>query len=111
VEVVLGEFDVGAVDDLPVGTVEAFADANIVILRDDDGFYAMAGVCTHRQCLVEPEPTRLVCPCHDSVFDLDGSPTAGPARGRLAHYLVTVADGRVVVDTREPVGSETREPA
>lgn len=78
-----------------------------------EGFVAYSRVCTHAGCSVaqyEDEAQVLVCPCHQSTFDvLDGArPVSGPAGRALPQLPLTIAaDGGLVAqgDFPEPVGA------
>lgn len=77
-----------------------------------EGFVAYSRVCTHAGCAVaqyEDEANVLVCPCHQSTFDvLDGGrPVSGPAGRALPQLPLAIdAQGRLVAqsDFTEPVG-------
>jgi Rieske Fe-S protein len=50
-------------------------------------FFALRAACTHMSCVV---PTfGGACPCHGSVFDIDGRVLVGPAISSLTRYSVT----------------------
>lgn len=55
---------------------------------------AVSSKCTHMGCTVKFEPGRggdvLHCPCHDSMFSLQGKVQAGPAKKPLPIYAVSV---------------------
>ena len=59
--------------DAPVGSV--------YLRRTDEGVRALNAICPHAGCLVglDPEGGRFVCPCHESVFELDGTRVEGPS--------------------------------
>lgn len=63
---------------------------------------ALDARCTHQGCTVGYSAAQgdLACPCHQSRFALDGSPTAGPAlsTGPLAAHAAT-SDGTAVIVT------------
>ena len=67
-----------------------------------DGFFAYSRVCTHAGCAVaqyEDEAQKLLCPCHQSTFDLrDGCrPVAGPAARPLPQLPLAIdANGYLV---------------
>ena len=49
-------------------------------------FFALRAACTHQGCVV---PTfGGACPCHGSVYDIDGRVLAGPAVSPLTRYTV-----------------------
>jgi len=75
-------------------------------------YYAYSKVCTHAGCpvsLYEQQDNRLLCPCHQSQFDvLDGCrPVFGPASRSLPQLPIGV-DGEgyfiALSDYKEPVG-------
>lgn len=77
-----------------------------------EGIVAYSKICTHTGCpvgLYEATTNRLVCPCHQSLFDAaDGArPVFGPATRSLPQLPLTVdAEGYLVArsDYTEPVG-------
>lgn len=42
--------------------------------------------CTHQGCEVKPDGQGFTCPCHGSMFALDGTVERGPARAPLTQY-------------------------
>jgi Rieske Fe-S protein len=62
-----------------------------LIVRRSAGVYlALSMRCTHKGCDVEPpKDAVLVCPCHNSRFDLAGAVVKGPATIPLARYPLT----------------------
>ncbi len=77
-----------------------------------DGIIAYSKVCTHVGCpvaLYEQQTHHLLCPCHQSTFDLaDGAKVVfGPAKRALPQLPITVDDEGYLVarsDFHEPVG-------
>ncbi|HEY9411926.1 MAG TPA: Rieske (2Fe-2S) protein [Jiangellaceae bacterium] len=77
-----------------------------------DGIIAYSKICTHVGCpmgLYERTTHHLLCPCHQSTFDLadNGAVVFGPATRALPQLpLATDSDGFVVAlsDFTEPVG-------
>jgi ubiquinol-cytochrome c reductase iron-sulfur subunit len=77
-----------------------------------DGLVAYSKVCTHAGCpvgLYEASTAQLLCPCHQSAFDvLDGAqPVFGPAARALPQLPIAIDDEGYVVaqsDFHEPVG-------
>ncbi len=76
------------------------------------GLVAYSKVCTHAGCpvgLYQPETRTLLCPCHQSTFDvLDGAkPLVGPAAVALPQLPLDIDADGIVVGTGEfsdPVG-------
>lgn len=77
-----------------------------------DGIFAYSKVCTHVGCpiaLYEQHTHHLLCPCHQSTFDLaqECKPIFGPASHALPQLPITVDDEGYLVaqsDFHEPVG-------
>jgi ubiquinol-cytochrome c reductase iron-sulfur subunit len=140
VRVVTPEGEPVTIDDLPVGgTLTVFpegaldaVDAQVVLIRlppndvpvgpageewSAAGYVAFSQLCTHAGCpvgLYQQESRRLLCPCHQSVFDVtDGArPVGGPAIRPLPQLPLAVGPGGVLVarrDFAEPVGAGTWE--
>ncbi len=114
----------GVIVAFPEGHTDA-ADSQVALLRlaglaplpgretwSPDGFYAYSRVCTHAGCAVaqyEDEAQKLLCPCHQSTFDLrDGCrPVAGPASRPLPQLPLAIdANGYLVAqrDFDQPIG-------
>ena len=79
---------------------------------DYDGVLAYSKVCTHMACpisLYEKRTHHLLCPCHQSTFDLadQGRVIFGPAARNMPQLPITVdSEGYLVArsDFKEPVG-------
>lgn len=77
-----------------------------------EGLIVYSKVCTHAGCpvgLFEVQRHELLCPCHQSAFDvLDGAkPTSGPAARALPQLPIDVGpDGALVArgDFSDPIG-------
>ena len=116
----------GLVTAFPEGHVDA-ADAVAVLIRIDErrlasvagregwtprGFVAYSKICTHAGCpvgLYLDESTTLLCPCHQSEFDVthQAAPRSGPAARRLPQLPLAINDDDELIATggfSEPVG-------
>lgn len=62
-------------------------------------FEAFSAVCTHEGCLTQVRNNRFECPCHGSIFAIDGSVIQGPASSSLPNRGVTVdsAAGKLTI--------------
>jgi ubiquinol-cytochrome c reductase iron-sulfur subunit len=65
---------------------------------DNPEFVAFSKICTHAGCpasLYEQQTTRLLCPCHQSQFEVlkDAKPVFGPATRSLPKLPLTVLTG------------------
>jgi len=67
-------------------------------------FHALNSRCTHEGCVVGPldsSDNRMTCPCHGSMFAIDGRRVAGPASGTLARFTVKF-DGQERLEVQIP---------
>lgn len=91
--------------------------AQVIDRRDQVGFnygdfYAYSKICTHLGCpasLYEAQTARLLCPCHQSQFDMleYAKPVFGPATRALPQLPIAVNDEGYFYakgDFIEPVG-------
>ena len=77
-----------------------------------DGIVAYSKICTHVGCpvaLYEQQTHHLLCPCHQSTFDVADSAKVvfGPAKRPLPQLPITVDDEGYLVaqsDFQEPIG-------
>lgn len=83
-------------------------EAKTVVLNVDGGYRAFTSVCTHQQCdITRFQGGVLVCPCHDSRFDVNGRVTKAAegsgltpqTQAPLRQYAVS-ASGSTVTVTR-----------
>lgn len=86
--------------DIPEGGAISAEDADgkpIILTQPTAGtVVALSAICTHQGCTVAPDGKQLKCPCHGSVYDLEGGNVSGPAPDPLPGIDVHVADGAVV---------------
>ena len=91
---------VAALADIKVGeAVAARLDGQDVLVSRPTASTAVcfSAICTHMGCTVKPDGTKLVCPCHGSVYDATtGAVLQGPAPSPLNKIAVTVDKGEVV---------------
>ncbi len=120
-----GEYDVGpfsAFLKAPNGVVvDKFAKApsGFLLVVNEGKVYALTSVCTHKgeQVKAMDGGKQAICPKHDSVFDLDGTPAPvtpdgdkTPARKPLARHGISVnKKGNLVVDTNVTIEFEKRD--
>jgi menaquinol-cytochrome c reductase iron-sulfur subunit len=60
--------------------------------------------CTHLGCAYhwdDPSHT-FMCPCHNSVFSIDGKVLSGPAPRPLDRYMTKIQGGRLDIGPPEP---------
>jgi cytochrome b6-f complex iron-sulfur subunit len=94
--------EVARLAELTPGRIKRFSESGV------EGFVFVAGgraqgvsaVCSHQGCILSADTTnqKLVCPCHDASFGLDGAALPGGYwNGSLATLQVRTAGDRVEV--------------
>lgn len=87
------------------------ANARVWVKRDSMGVMALVATCTHLGCEVNyhPEKKEWLCPCHGSIYDIEGRPVSGPAPKALPRVAVErKSDGSLMINTAKQVGMDTR---
>lgn len=99
-----GWHDTGVAADLEPGVIAGaeIGDAELAIVRTEDGWRAFADTCTHAQCpfteFGEVEDGVLICNCHGAEFNLaTGAVLEEPAEDPLALLEVRESGGRLEV--------------
>ena len=98
-------------DQIPVGGVVPFTypDASepcLLICTSPGKLVAYNQKCTHLSCAVLPkiDDGRLLCPCHNGIFDLEtGRAISGPPRRPLTRITLKIVDNEVIA-----IGEERR---
>ena len=73
----------------------------ISVMKGDNGLYALIRNCTHMGCIpyLSDEEQIFRCPCHGSIFTLEGDVIKGPAPEPLYRASITVNPrGRVEIN-------------
>jgi Rieske Fe-S protein len=86
------------------------------LIRSQDGAHvqAFSTVCPHLGCAIDwdPQSSRFACPCHGSVFGVDGQRQAGPSPRPMDALDVTLeGDDVSVAYARFKQGVGDKEPA
>jgi len=70
-----------------------------VVKHADGGVTAFGPQCTHLGCAYHWDDGRqqFLCPCHSSLFRMDGSVISGPAPRPLDRYETKVENGKLMV--------------
>jgi len=87
---------------MKVGDVVAVREGKYYLTRSEDGLMALYWRCVHLGCTVpwNAAEGKFMCPCHASVYDINGQNIAGPAPRPLDMMAITIQpDGTVLVDT------------
>jgi Rieske Fe-S protein len=82
--------------DVPVGS-GVIVDDVVVTQATAGDFKGFSSVCTHAGCNVsEVTDGKIVCPCHGSKFNLDGTVAQGPAKTPLDTKAISVKGDSIV---------------
>jgi menaquinol-cytochrome c reductase iron-sulfur subunit len=70
-----------------------------VVKMNDKDVVAYAPQCTHLGCAYhwDEQQTNFVCPCHTSVFSVEGKVLSGPAPRPLDRYTIQVQGTKLLV--------------
>jgi quinol---cytochrome c reductase iron-sulfur subunit, bacillus type len=70
-----------------------------VVRFSDQDIVAFGPQCTHLGCAYhwDERKSEFLCPCHSSVFAIDGKVVSGPAPRPLDRYDVRVEKGKLLV--------------
>jgi len=85
---------------------------SVWVRRDGDQLRAYSTVCPHLGCGVdfETDTSKFRCPCHQSVFAIDGKAETGPSPRGMDELELTEKDGVVAVRyQRFKVGTKEKE--
>ena len=94
-------FERKRVDGWKVSTEKATA---WVVKRPSNEVVAFTPQCTHLGCSYhwdDPSHT-FICPCHNSVFSIDGKVLGGPAPRPLDRYMTKIDAGKLEIGPVEP---------
>ena len=85
------------VADLPSGGALVFRQERIAVMREGETIIALSLICTHLGCTVSVTAEGMVCPCHGSRFDRQGTVLTGPAQRSLARLDVEQVASELIV--------------
>jgi cytochrome b6-f complex iron-sulfur subunit len=101
-----GVITAGPAERFAPDTVTAFRQGHFYLARlPDGGLLALSRKCTHLGCSVPwvAAEKRFICPCHASVFDIQGNVANPPAPRALDLFPVSLVNGIVKVDTGKTI--------
>jgi Rieske Fe-S protein len=99
-------YEAGDIDLFENGHVYPFSTERFYLSRlKDGGFLALSTKCTHLGCTVQYKNSekKFLCPCHASAFNKNGEVLAPPATRALDLLPVSISNGKVWVDTANPI--------
>lgn len=109
-----GVVEAGPVAEFTPSSVTAFPQGRFYLVRlGDGGFLALSSKCSHLGCTVpwDEASKTFPCPCHASVFDMNGEVRNPPAPRPLDLLAVSIEGGIVKVDTRKKTQRQKFEPS
>jgi menaquinol-cytochrome c reductase iron-sulfur subunit len=70
-----------------------------VVRQDDAHLVAFGPQCTHLGCAYHWEEGKndFLCPCHTSIFGIDGKVISGPAPRPLDRYETKIDNGKLLL--------------
>ena len=75
----------------------AGSDRLLYVLAVSGGSFAVVSpICKHLGCTVNIDGPRLLCPCHGSMYDRDGSVLRGPTLAPLDRFPTEVSSDGVL---------------
>jgi menaquinol-cytochrome c reductase iron-sulfur subunit len=79
-----------------------------VVKLPDSQVVAFGPQCTHLGCAYHWDDNRskFLCPCHNSIFAIDGAVVSGPAPRPLDRYDTKVAGGKLLLGALHEVKAE-----
>ena len=75
-----------------------------IVVGPDRSITAFSSFCTHLGCAYhwDDRSHTFICPCHTSVFSIDGKVLGGPAPRPLDRYMTKVEAGKLEIGPVEP---------
>ena len=98
----------GTVTDLKSG-INEFTTERLLVVRNGPQLWCQSMVCTHQVCVLQLTNDKVICPCHGSLFALEGDVLSGPATLPLPRYALSIdAEQRLVVALHQTVSRDWR---
>ncbi|HWI61673.1 MAG TPA: Rieske 2Fe-2S domain-containing protein [Symbiobacteriaceae bacterium] len=88
-------------NEIKVGEVVTVREGKFYLTRTEAGLMALYWKCVHLGCTVpwNQSAGKFMCPCHGSVYTLDGQNVAGPAPRPLDMMEIKVTGQDITVNT------------
>lgn len=109
-----GKIVAGRPKEFKNNTVSYVQQGHFYIVRlNDGGFLALWQRCTHLGCTVpwRKDEKQFHCPCHSSLYNIQGEVIGGPAPRPLDQFPIEVVNGSLVVNTGQPIQREKYDPS
>ncbi|HZX48492.1 MAG TPA: ubiquinol-cytochrome c reductase iron-sulfur subunit [Nitrospirota bacterium] len=96
-------FKIGKLSDYPEGLSEKWKkERQIWVVRNERGLYVMISICRHLGCTPNwfQDKNAFLCPCHGSIFSIEGNVLGGPSPRLLWRAAVKIdpTDEQIIVD-------------
>jgi len=87
-----------SLDNLKEG-VNEFPENSIIVLKKGKDFKVLSSICTHLGCTVKfiSKNNYFQCPCHRSIFSINGDVIKGPAKKPLKELKFTIRRGFLII--------------
>ena len=96
-------FKIGKPSEYPPGLSEKWKkERQVWVVRNESGIYVMISICRHLGCTPNwfQDKQAFLCPCHGSIFSIEGNVLGGPSPRLLwrASVKIDPTDGQIIVD-------------
>jgi len=101
-------FEAGKANSFKSNSITSFRNRNFFLCRLENGdFIALSSKCTHLGCalMANTEKNLLECPCHSSMFNIQGEVLRSPATKHLDRLDVIIENDLVKVNLASPIAS------
>lgn len=101
-------FEVGTVDQFTKNSITSFRNRSFFLCCLKDGeIIALSSKCTHLGCALtcNTDKNLLECPCHSSIFNIEGEVLRSPATKHLERHPVLIEKGVVKVDIAQTIAA------
>jgi menaquinol-cytochrome c reductase iron-sulfur subunit len=77
-----------------------------VVKMDDHNVVAYTPQCTHLGCAYHWDASAgdFLCPCHTSIFSIDGKVVSGPAPRPLDRFVTRIDNGKLLISPTIKLG-------
>ena len=83
--------------EIPLHGALVYRHSRVAVIKSEEDIYALSLVCTHLGCTVNVTSKKMTCPCHGSIFNLQGEVLKGPADRSLPRLEIEDRGETVVV--------------
>lgn len=101
-------FEAGSIEQFKNNSITSYRNRSFFLCRLKDGeFIALSSKCTHLGCALtcNTEKNLLECPCHSSMFNIEGEVLRSPATRNLERHEVIIEKGIIKVNTSSIIAS------